>query len=93
VKPELVAEVEFTEWTRDTILRELRIVGIREDKSPAEVVLEPTVGRRSSVASAPGPASTVGWDGPAVVRGVHITNAERMVYLELGVSKLAVAEY
>lgn len=93
VEPKLVAEVRFTEWTRDAILREPSYVGIREDKSPAEVVLEPTAGRRGLAISSQPPPPAVGWDGAAVVRGIRITNAERMVYPELGISKLAVAEY
>jgi bifunctional non-homologous end joining protein LigD len=40
VKPELVAEVSFTEWTRDGRLRHPSFLGLREDKRPAEVVGE-----------------------------------------------------
>jgi bifunctional non-homologous end joining protein LigD len=40
VKPELVAEVEFTEWTNDGRLRHPSFQGLREDKSASEVVVE-----------------------------------------------------
>ena len=40
VKPALVAQVAFTEWTRDGKLRHPRFLGIRTDKKPAEVVRE-----------------------------------------------------
>jgi bifunctional non-homologous end joining protein LigD len=40
IKPQLVAEVEFTEWTRDGLLRHPSFQGIREDKKAAEVVRE-----------------------------------------------------
>ncbi|WP_450178631.1 ATP dependent DNA ligase [Streptomyces buecherae] len=40
VRPELVAEVAFTEWTRDGMLRHPRFLGLREDKDPREVVRE-----------------------------------------------------
>src|SRR5215203_510046 len=40
VSPELVAEVAFTEWTREGILRHPTFQGLREDKSPGEVVRE-----------------------------------------------------
>jgi bifunctional non-homologous end joining protein LigD len=33
----LVAEVAFTEWTRDGHLRHSAFVGLREDKKPSEV--------------------------------------------------------
>lgn len=40
VKPELVAEVGFTEWTTDGKLRHPRFLGLRRDKKPDEVVRE-----------------------------------------------------
>ena len=40
VTPELVAEVEFSEWTDDRRLRHPRFLGLREDKPAEEVVLE-----------------------------------------------------
>ena len=32
LKPELVAQIEFTEWTPDGHLRHSKFVGLREDK-------------------------------------------------------------
>ena len=40
VEPRLVAQVGFSEWTRDGRLRHPRFVGLREDKDPSEVVRE-----------------------------------------------------
>jgi bifunctional non-homologous end joining protein LigD len=40
VRPELVAEVAFTEWTEDGKLRHPRFLGLRRDKDPGEVVRE-----------------------------------------------------
>jgi bifunctional non-homologous end joining protein LigD len=40
VRPDLVAEIGFTEWTRDGKLRHPRFVGLRTDKPPREVVRE-----------------------------------------------------
>ena len=40
VRPQLVAEIEFTEWTNDGTLRHPSYQGLREDKKPAEVVRE-----------------------------------------------------
>jgi bifunctional non-homologous end joining protein LigD len=39
VEPQLVAEVEFSEWTRDGVLRHPSFRGLREDKDPSEIVL------------------------------------------------------
>ncbi len=40
VKPELVAEIKFTEWTTGGVLRHAEFAGLRDDKAPEEVVLE-----------------------------------------------------
>jgi bifunctional non-homologous end joining protein LigD len=40
VSPELVAQVAFTEWTRDGQLRHPRFLGLREDKAARDVVRE-----------------------------------------------------
>jgi bifunctional non-homologous end joining protein LigD len=40
VRPELVAEVGFSEWTPDGKLRHPRYVGLRDDKRPEQVVRE-----------------------------------------------------
>jgi DNA ligase D-like protein (predicted ligase) len=41
LKPELVAQIEFTEWTPDGHLRHSKFVGLREDKEAGGVVREP----------------------------------------------------
>lgn len=38
LKPMLVADFEFTEWTADGHLRHSRFMGLREDKKPKEVL-------------------------------------------------------
>ena len=40
VRPELVAQVGFTEWTRAGRLRHPRFLGLRDDKAASEVVRE-----------------------------------------------------
>ena len=40
LKPELVAQIEFTEWTPDDHLRHSKFVGLREDKEAREVARE-----------------------------------------------------
>jgi bifunctional non-homologous end joining protein LigD len=40
VEPKLVAEIGFTEWTRDGRLRHPRFLGLRDDKAASEVVRE-----------------------------------------------------
>jgi ATP-dependent DNA ligase len=40
VQPELVAQIGFTEWTRDGKLRHPRYQGLRTDKDAADVIRE-----------------------------------------------------
>jgi len=40
VEPELVAQIGFTEWTRDGRLRHPRFLGLRDDKAARDVVRE-----------------------------------------------------
>jgi bifunctional non-homologous end joining protein LigD len=40
VRPELVAQIGFAEWTNDDRLRQARFLGMRDDKRPREVVRE-----------------------------------------------------
>ena len=49
VKPEVVVEVKFNEWTADRRLRQPIFLGVRDDKAAKEVALEPTsVQKRST---------------------------------------------
>jgi bifunctional non-homologous end joining protein LigD len=42
VRPELLARIEFLEWTDSDHLRHAKFAGLREDKSARSVVKEPT---------------------------------------------------
>ncbi len=42
-KPQLVGEVEFTEWTADDVIRHPSFKGLREDKKASEIVREEPV--------------------------------------------------
>jgi bifunctional non-homologous end joining protein LigD len=43
LKPQLVTQIEFTEWTPDGHLRHSRFAGLREDKKASEVVREAAI--------------------------------------------------
>ncbi|HEX7122903.1 MAG TPA: non-homologous end-joining DNA ligase, partial [Gemmatimonadaceae bacterium] len=55
VRPELVAEIKFTEWTSDAKLRQPVYLGLRDDKAAKDVVresTEPVAGSEALVARA-----------------------------------------
>ena len=40
VRPEIVAQIEFLEWTESNRLRHAKFAGLREDKNPRSVIKE-----------------------------------------------------
>jgi bifunctional non-homologous end joining protein LigD len=108
VRPELVAEVVFTEWTSDGQLRHPTFQGFREDVRAIDVVRErpaetPTVtARRTKARKAAGqppvspPSGTVAKtrkDAAATVAGVRLTHPERLLWPEVGVTKQELAQF
>ncbi len=85
IKPELVAEIAFTEFTSDGILRHPSFIALREDKPASQVVREvPKHLRKSEKHS-----NRVTAEG----FGIKISNPERVIYPEDGLTKLDLADY
>jgi bifunctional non-homologous end joining protein LigD len=100
VRPELVAEVEFTSWTQDGRLRHPSYKGLREDKAATEIRLEEAVEDpdRLSAPAENEPASTgtskrAARQAVPMVAGVRLSNPERILYPDQGVTKRALAEF
>jgi bifunctional non-homologous end joining protein LigD len=96
VKPTLVAEVAFTEWTSDGKMRHPSFQGLREDKSPREVTREvegampaaPSIDDASAQGRAADPPA-----GEATVAGIRLTHPDRVFYPKPRVTKLDLARY
>jgi bifunctional non-homologous end joining protein LigD len=63
VEPQLVAEIELREWTHERVMRAPSFKGLREDKSPREVVLE-AVGDDDAGAGLPPAGGERGFHSP-----------------------------
>jgi bifunctional non-homologous end joining protein LigD len=110
VRPQLIAEIEFTAWTDAGILRHPSFQGLREDKRaeevhrPASLALpqneEPMAatkqGSRKKTKSK-APAGTKAGKRASTKRTVQaeveLTHPERVLYPDLGLTKLGLAEY
>lgn len=100
VKPRLVAQVRFTEWTADGRLRHPAFLGFRPDKKPMECVRErpvPVGAKKSSWKSAVKPSTSKGARASgrkkAEVHEVVLTSPGRILYPRDKITKQDVADY
>jgi bifunctional non-homologous end joining protein LigD len=108
VRPALVCEVAFTEWTGDGKIRHPSFQGLREDKRPEDVVRErpaptatatPTATRTRTPIRTPTSTSTAAGTrrsrrADAVeIAGVRISSPHRVMFPDLGLTKRDVARY
>ena len=84
VKPQLVAEVEFSDWTPDSQVRHAKFLGLRIDKEAKSV-------RRETAVMPAGPALVKA--GSSIVDGVKVSHPERVIDASTGVTKLELVRY
>ncbi|HWL46957.1 MAG TPA: DNA ligase D, partial [Sphingomonadaceae bacterium] len=77
VEPRLVAEIAFAEFTGDGVLRHASYLGLREDKPAGAVVVETEA-----------PVAAVAPQTP-----VRISNRDRVIFPESGITKGALADF
>ena len=87
VRPELVAEVTYTELTPDGSLRHPTFKGMREDKDASEVVME-----TPAEDTAPALDPAVGKEIAAAV-GIKLTHPDKLMYPGTEITKAHLAAY
>jgi bifunctional non-homologous end joining protein LigD len=109
VKPELVAQVNFSTWTADNLVRQASFQGLREDKPAKEVTRETndtsSTPRNSRQASHSTSASTAAKASPAAVSSestpsdavepapVRLTHPDKILDAESQLTKQHLADY
>lgn len=90
VRPELIAEVQFAEWTKEGRLRHPSFRGLREDKNPEDIRMsEPSVREEDATAARRKSQRSRSNE----VAGVTLSNPDRVLYPDQGISKLDLARY
>jgi bifunctional non-homologous end joining protein LigD len=88
LEPRLVAQIAFTERTRDGRLRHPSFKGLREDKPAREVHREEREDEEAGMARADAKKA-----GDPTFDGITLTNPDRVYYPDIGLTKLGVAQY
>ncbi len=95
VEPQFVAEVQYSNWTSDGLLRHAAFQGLRDDKSAEEVMTTPKPA--ANLAAKPSPsqpaASAPARDGSITFQGVRLTHPDRLLYPDTSITKLVLAQY
>jgi bifunctional non-homologous end joining protein LigD len=89
VSPELVAEIGFTEFTPDGVLRHPSFLGLREDKAARDVKIE----QPAAETNAPAGLSSQAGINAAEAAGVKLTSPDRVIYPGQGVTKADLVAY
>ena len=99
VHPELVAQVTFSAWTNDNLIRQSSFRGLREDKNPTEVIRE-MAGAKEDCNDCPPATSGQAAESKdsrksaaLALHGVRITHPGKVVDAQSGTTKQQVAEY
>ncbi len=93
IRPELVAEVAFTEWTADGHVRHPTFRGLRSDKPPADIVREQALGPAGPAPGAPSGGRSAAGKAGAGASPVRISNPERVIDPASGIRKVDLVRY
>jgi bifunctional non-homologous end joining protein LigD len=104
VRPRLVAQVAFTEWTRGGHLRHPAFLGLRDDKPANLVVRDKAVDppKQQSEATLNGAARKAkkgmqfiasGHGDEGTLADVRLTSPEKLLFADDGITKLELAQY
>jgi bifunctional non-homologous end joining protein LigD len=93
IKPELVAEINFTEFTDEGILRHPSFIALREDKPAKDVVREVPQHVEEAMKQPKRTTAKRAKGKTAEDFGIAISSPERVIYPELGLTKKDLADY
>jgi bifunctional non-homologous end joining protein LigD len=93
VKPALVCEVAFGEWTRDGRIRHSVFHGLRTDKPARAIGREKAVHAPASSPRRAKAAAAAASPGPALPASLRVSNPDRVVDVQSGLRKIDLVRY
>lgn len=93
IKPQLVCEVEFAQWTREGVVRQAAFIAMRTDKPAKDIIHEQPQSVHSTKSKAEKAAPSSSRKTTATVAGVKITHPDRVIDPQSGTQKLQLAEF
>lgn len=93
LKPELVAEIKFAEYTKDNLLRQASFKGMREDKNPKDIKMEKAedtnLQSTAKEVEKPMKANT----NDLIIEGIKITSPKKVIFDDPEITKEDVIRY
>jgi len=101
LEPELVAEIKFTGWTEDHLLRQASFKGLRTDKEPRDIKKESADDKTQSdkkMKEKQSPAQNSegtmkGNDDSIIINGIKITSPDKVIFEDPEITKADVVRY
>ncbi len=89
LEPKLVAEIKFSQWTKDNLLRHGSFKGLRTDKNPKDIKKEDEDKKETLPVKEKGTKV----ETKLVIEGITITNPKKIIFNEPKISKGDIVDY
>ncbi len=93
LEPELVAEIEFAEWTKENLLRQASFKGMRTDKNPKDIKKEKAGDEAQLQELDKGADKPMEVNPNTIIEGVTITNPDKVIFDSPVITKEEVVRY